>query len=90
MNLPYCTTLADAEKVADAARKTGDASVAFQHNDNCKSGRGNVVLVRQVDKFPDSTTSDGYRYIVEVQIGADAVYGILEEPVQPAMPGISI
>jgi len=90
VNLPFCTTLADAEKVADAGRKTGNAYSAFMQDNNCKSGRGAVVLMKQVDQFPDSSTSSGHRYIVEVKAADKTVYGLLGEPVTVSAPGIAV
>ena len=85
-NLPYCVTLADAEKIAAVARKNGSPLDAFMNDDNCMSGHGKVVLMRQLDAFPDNTTRGGYRYIVEVRTANETVFGLLEEPLQPAQP----
>jgi len=56
-NLPYCTTLADAEKVAEAGRKTGNGYAMLMQNDNCKSGHGIVVVMRQIDRMESLTQS---------------------------------
>lgn len=83
-NLPYCTTLTDAELVADYSRKHGSGFDEYQKLPNCNSGTGYVTLGKQLDSFPDNKTTGGTRYIVEVTGGNHGtLYGLFSEPVLP-------